>query len=150
MIRLTRQYNTTQNKGDNKSDWTYTKDITLKLDTCVVTSVTIQDKVLVYWNTMPSHLMCSTPRIKMVLTPLCDCSGPPGAVPTSAIHTCSVARPGILAAVDGSLKSRGPEVDFPITSTPITPIQVGNRIVTPQIFSGYQSKAHNYLWTMYY
>ena len=33
---------TTHNKGDNKSDWTYTKYITLKLDTCVVTSVKIQ------------------------------------------------------------------------------------------------------------
>ena len=38
MLAHTGQYSTAQNKGDNKSDCTHTKDITLKLDTCVVTS----------------------------------------------------------------------------------------------------------------
>ena len=47
-------------------------------------------------------------------------------------------------AVDGSLDSRGPEVDI----SPFTPIQVGNRNVSPQKMSGYQSKAHNYLHAM--
>ena len=44
-------------------------------------------------------------------------------------------------AVDGSLDSRGPEVDK--RYLPFTPIQVGNRNVCPQEMSGYQSKAHN-------
>ena len=47
----TGQYNTTQNKGDNKSDWTFTKGIKLKLDTCIVTSEKIQDKVRMHLNT---------------------------------------------------------------------------------------------------
>ena len=41
----TGQYETTPNKGDNTYDWTYTKDITLKLDTCIVTSLKIQTEI---------------------------------------------------------------------------------------------------------
>ena len=48
IVAHTGRYKTAQNKGDNKSDWTYTKYITLKLDTCVVTSVNMQHKVLVH------------------------------------------------------------------------------------------------------
>ena len=73
---------------------------------------------------------------------LCVCTRPPVSGPTSAIHQCSVAKPGIAVfqrAVDGSLNSRGPEV------TLFTPIKVATRDVSPQISSGYQSTAQNYI-----
>ena len=38
----------------------------------------------------------------------------------------------------------------PESTYQFTPIQVGKRIVSLQMFSGYQSKAHHYLGTVYY
>ena len=68
ILAQTGQYNTTQNKGDNKSDWTYTKDITSKLDTCVVTSVNIQDKVLVHLNTLRRRTkLCKQSRYRVLV-----------------------------------------------------------------------------------
>ena len=64
-------------------------------------------------------------------------------------QSTSAQRPSLVLqlfkrAVDGSLDSRGPEVEI----SPFTPIPVGNRNESPQKMSGYQSKAHNYLHAM--
>ena len=68
---------------------------------------------------------------------------PPGAVPTSAIHQCSVAKPGFLAGCGRVSRFMGPRSRFPRSLQ----YKRGKELCLGNFFSGYQLKAQHYLQT---